>query len=76
MAILMAVAETMSAEGRLRGGVFRASVSIYGAAAIFCFFLGVSFRNTVRWSKEAEGYEADLQKAERERRRRERLRAE
>ena len=75
IAAMMAVAETMAAEGRLRGGIVRASISIYGAAAIFCFSLGVSLRNTLRWSKEAEGYEADLQKAERERRRREAWRA-
>ena len=71
MAFMMAVAETMAAEGRLRGGIVRASVSIYGAAAIFCYFLSVSLRNTVRWSKEAEGYETDLKKAEQERRRKE-----
>jgi hypothetical protein len=42
-------------------------------AAIFCASFGIAFRNSLRWGKEAEGYESHLKDAdeiEKERRRR------
>ena len=44
-------------------------------AAIFCASFGIAFRNSLRWGKEAEGYESHLKDAdaiEKERRRRSR----
>ena len=46
-------------------------------AAIFCASFGIAFRNSLRWGKEAEGYESHLKDAdaiEKERRRRSRWR--
>ena len=73
LALVMAIAGVLEAEGRLRQGFFPARGSLYGTAILFSVLFGVSLWNTIHWGKEAEEYESNLKEAdqiEKDRRRR------